>query len=83
MYLCVRGVDFVSLYDFDISFLNCSDSVVFFLCISFYYWYIQYCESTFIGCHQFSWLLQNTLSLGFLNSYFQTLHATINGKIVF
>ena len=81
MYLCVRGVDFASLYDFDISFLNCSDSVVFFCVVHFITGI--YCESTFIGCHQFSWLLQNTLSLGFLNSCFQTLHATINGEIVF
>ena len=53
MYLCVRGVDFVSLYDFDISFLNCSDSVVFF-CV-FHFITGIYCESTFIGCHHFSW----------------------------
>jgi len=34
MYLCVRGFDFASFYDFSIGFLNCSHSVVFF---SFYY----------------------------------------------
>ena len=42
-----------------------------------------YCESTFISWHQFSWFLQNPLIPGFLNSWFQTLQATINGKIVF
>jgi len=42
-----------------------------------------YCESTFIRCHQFLWFLQNALMHGFLNSWFQTLQATINGKIVF
>ena len=41
-----------------------------------------YCESTFIGCHQCSWFLQNALIHGFLNSWFQTLQATVNGKIV-
>jgi hypothetical protein len=35
----------------------------------------NYCESTV--------LLQNALIHGFLNSWFQTLPATINGKIVF
>ena len=28
MYLCVRGIDFVSFYDFDICFYNYSDGVV-------------------------------------------------------
>ena len=36
MYLCVKGVDISSFYDFDIWFWNCSDSVVFFA-FSFYY----------------------------------------------
>jgi Zn-dependent M28 family amino/carboxypeptidase len=31
MYLCVRGIDFVFLYDFSIAFWNCSDIVVFFV----------------------------------------------------
>ena len=31
MDLCVRGLDFASFYDLDISFWNCSDSVVLFL----------------------------------------------------
>ena len=30
MYLCVRGIDSASFYDFDILFWNCSDSVEFF-----------------------------------------------------
>jgi len=29
MYLCVKGIDFVSSYDFDIWIWNCSVSVVF------------------------------------------------------
>jgi hypothetical protein len=29
-YLCVRGIDFVSYYDFSIGVWNCSDSIVFF-----------------------------------------------------
>jgi hypothetical protein len=33
MYLCVRGIDFVSFYDFDIWFWKCSVSVVF-LCFA-------------------------------------------------
>jgi hypothetical protein len=41
-----------------------------------------YSESTFIHWHQFSWFLQNASIHGFLNSWFQTLQATINGKIV-
>jgi len=39
-------------------------------------------ESTFIRWHHFSWFLQNSLIHG-LNSWFQTLQLTINGKIVF
>ena len=35
MYLCVRGIDFTSFYDFDIWFSNCL-SVVFLFCFSFY-----------------------------------------------
>jgi len=31
MHLCAKGIDFVSFYDFDIGFCNCSDSVVFFV----------------------------------------------------
>jgi len=42
-----------------------------------------YCESTLICWHQFTWFLQNAVIYGFLNSWFQTLQATINGKIVF
>ena len=38
----------------------------------------HYCESTFICWHQFLWFLKNALIHGFLNSWFQTLHATIN-----
>ena len=34
MYLCVRGINFASFYDFDILFWNCSDSVVFFRILS-------------------------------------------------
>jgi len=34
-YLCVRGIDFASFYDFSIGFWNCSDSVVFF------YWILE------------------------------------------
>jgi hypothetical protein len=33
MYLCVKGIDFDSLYDFGIWFWNCSDNVVFFVFI--------------------------------------------------
>ena len=29
--MCVRGINFVSFYDFSIGFRNCSDSVVFFV----------------------------------------------------
>jgi hypothetical protein len=43
----------------------------------------QYCASTFISWHRFSWFLQNALIHGFLNSWFQTLPAALNGKIVF
>jgi hypothetical protein len=32
VYLCVRGIDFVSFYDFAIGFWNCSDSVVIWNC---------------------------------------------------
>ena len=42
----------------------------------------RYCESTCIDWHSFSWFLENALIHGFLNSWFQTLQATINGKIV-
>ena len=42
-------------------------------CILFFIIY-GYCESTCIRWHQYSWLL------GFLNSWFQTLKATVNGK---
>ena len=42
-----------------------------------------HCESIFIRWHKFLWFLQNALIPGFLNSWFQTLQATINGKIVF
>jgi hypothetical protein len=42
-----------------------------------------YCENTIIRWYQFSWFLQNALISLFLNSWFQTLHATIHGKIVF
>jgi len=31
MYLCVRGINFVSIYDFVVGFRNCSDSGVFFV----------------------------------------------------
>jgi hypothetical protein len=44
--------------------------------------YFSYCESTFIRWHRFSWIL-NALIHGFLNSWFQTLQARINRKIVF
>jgi hypothetical protein len=30
MYLCVRGINVASFYDFSIGFWKCSDSVVFF-----------------------------------------------------
>jgi hypothetical protein len=43
----------------------------------------RYCETTFIGWQHFSWFLQNALIPGLLNSWFQTLQATINWKIVF
>ena len=33
--------------------------------------------------NQLSWFLQNALIPGFLNSWFQTIQATINGNIVF
>ena len=42
----------------------------------------RYCESTFIHWHKFLWFLQNALIPGLLNSWFQRLQATINGKIV-
>jgi hypothetical protein len=50
---------------------------------AFFVTVIIYCERTFIRWHQFSWFLQNALIHGNLNSWFQTIHATINGKIVF
>ena len=31
MYLCINGINFVSFYDFDILFWNCSDSVIYFV----------------------------------------------------
>ena len=31
MFLCVRGVDVGSFYDFSVGFYNCSDNVVFFV----------------------------------------------------
>ena len=31
MYLCIKGINFVSFYDFDILFWNCSDSVIYFV----------------------------------------------------
>jgi len=37
MYLCARGIDFASFYDFVIEFWNCSDSVVFLFFFFFYY----------------------------------------------
>jgi len=43
----------------------------------------KYCGSIFIRRHRFSWFLQNALIHGFFNSWFQTLQATVNGKIVF
>jgi hypothetical protein len=42
-----------------------------------------YCENTFILWYQFLWFLQNALIHRFLNSWFQTLQKTVNGKIVF
>jgi hypothetical protein len=42
-----------------------------------------YCENSFIPWHQFLWFLQNAVILGFSNSWFQTLQATVTGKIVF
>lgn len=33
--------------------------------------------------HEFAWLLQNALIHGLQNSWFQTLHSTMNGEIVF
>ena len=48
----------------------------------FFFMYFKiYCESTFIRWHQFSWFLQNTFIREFLITWFQTLQATINGKI--
>jgi hypothetical protein len=40
-------------------------------------------QITFIRWHQFSWFLKHALIHGFLNSWFQTLQATINEKVVF
>jgi hypothetical protein len=63
--------------------------LLFSLSKKFAYMYIQSkhditnCENTFIPWHQLSWFLQNALIPGFLNSWFHTLQATINGKIVF
>jgi hypothetical protein len=31
MYLCARGIDFTSFYDFSIEYWNCSDNGVFFV----------------------------------------------------
>jgi hypothetical protein len=38
MYLCVRGIDFVSFYDSDIWFWNCSDSVETPILLHSYHW---------------------------------------------
>jgi len=38
MYLCVRGIDFASFYDFAIGLWNCSDSVVFLFSICIVIW---------------------------------------------
>ena len=35
MYICVKGIDFASFYDFCIGFWNCSDSVVFCVFLDF------------------------------------------------
>jgi len=43
----------------------------------------EFCESNIIRWHQFSWFLQNAVIHGFLNLWFQTIHTTINEKIVF
>ena len=44
----------------------------------------KYCENIFIRWHQFLGFLTNALIIGFLkNLGFQTLQATVNGKIVF
>ena len=40
------------------------------------------CESIFIRWHQLLWFQQNALIHGFLNSWFQTLQAKIDGQIV-
>jgi len=37
----------------------------------------------FIRCYQCSWFLQNAFILRFLISWFQTVQATVNKKIVF
>ena len=44
MYLHVRGIDFTSLYYFDILFLNCSDSVVDFI---YHFFYLNKMKSHF------------------------------------
>jgi len=44
---------------------------------------LEYREGTFIRWHQFLWFLQHTLIHGFLNSWFQTLKVTVNGKLIF
>ena len=40
-------------------------------------------KNFFIRWRQFLWFLLNAMTHGFLNSWFQTLQATINGGIVF
>ena len=44
---------------------------------------MEYCESTIIHWYQFPWFLQKALIHGFLNSWFQTLQATINDPWVY
>jgi len=44
---------------------------------------IQTLSNTFYSLAPFSWFLQNALIHGILNSWFQTLQATINGTIEF
>ena len=42
LYMFVKGMDFVSFYDFSIEFWNCSDSMIFFFILALYDWLIGY-----------------------------------------
>ena len=56
MYLCVRGIDFASFYDFDIWFWNCSNSGIFsHFIVIMKKRYIDFIQTTSILKYQYIW----------------------------